>query len=383
MKILLLTTSYPDECGCQNAVFLASQAGALQRKGIETAVLFLDTRSIRRKRPLGFSAYTMNGIPVYRYAVPCGPVQKLIDAAGPRAVLSCYGRVEKTFGRPDIIHAHFYDAAWFAYLLSKKTGIPYAVTEHSSGILKNMLSAAILKRTSESYDHASAVMAVSRPLADAAAKLTKQNVQVVPNCLSEVFTGIAGNEEHTGGDRNFRYIFTGRLTREKGVLRLLQAFAEVHKLLPDTELAAAGDGPMMAELQEERKNLGIEDCVHFMGNVKNEQLPQMYADADCFVLPSEYETFSVACIEAMSCGLPVIATRCGGPEEFVDETNGMLVPVKDAAALADAMKKIRQDSFRYDRGKIEAAAVEKYGGDALARRLTEIYKGILSGESSQ
>lgn len=383
MKILLLTTSYPDECGCQNAVFLASQAEALQRNGIETAVLFLDTRSVRRKRPMGFSAYTMNGIPVYRYAVPCGPVQKLIDAAGPRAVLSCYGRVEKTFGRPDIIHAHFYDAAYFAYLLSKKTGIPYAVTEHSSGILKNMLSDTILKKTSESYDHASAVMAVSRPLADAAAKLTKQNVQIVPNCLSEVFTGTVGTPENAGGNRNFRYVFTGRLIRAKGVVMLLQAFAEVHKMLPDTELTAVGEGPMMAELQEERKSLGIEECVHFMGNVKNEQLPLLYADADCFVLPSEYETFSVACIEAMSCGLPVIATKCGGPEEFVDETNGILIPVKDPAALADAMKRIRQGSSGYDRSRIAAAAMEKYGGNALARRLAEIYKGILTGPASQ
>ena len=98
---------------------------------------------------------------------------------------------------------------------------------------------------------------------------------------------------------------------------------------------------------------------------------------DAFVLASRRETFGVVYIEAMAAGLPVIATRCGGPEDFVTEENGILIPVDDAAALTDAMEHMMLHRREYDSASISADIRRKFAPETIAARLTDIYKTVL------
>ena len=107
---------------------------------------------------------------------------------------------------------------------------------------------------------------------------------------------------------------------------LLHAFAALHG---EPRLIIFGDGPESGALRALCAELGLYSRVSFRGHCPREELAEAYAAADCFVLASRSETFGVAYIEAMAAGLPVIATRCGGPEDFVTEENGILIPVDD------------------------------------------------------
>ena len=96
------------------------------------------------------------------------------------------------------------------------------------------------------------------------------------------------------------------------------------------------------------------------------------------MLASRSETFGVAYIEAMAAGLPVIATRCGGPEDFVTEENGILISVDDVQALTDAMEYMILHRNEYDSTKISENTRRQFAPETIAAQLTEIYKEVLS-----
>jgi glycosyltransferase involved in cell wall biosynthesis len=127
----------------------------------------------------------------------------------------------------------------------------------------------------------------------------------------------------------------GRLAPDKDFITLLRAVALLSR--SDAHLVILGEGPERERLQAAARRLGIETRVAMPGHVKDTSVEILRAR--CFALSSRRETFSLACVEAMAHGLPVVATDCGGPAEIItDAAIGDLVPVGDAAALAKAIE---------------------------------------------
>jgi glycosyltransferase involved in cell wall biosynthesis len=110
------------------------------------------------------------------------------------------------------------------------------------------------------------------------------------------------------------------------------------------ELRLAGEGPERARLEAHARQLGIENAVHFHGWLEHEALPAFLRELDIFILPSLYEGFGVSATEASASELPVVASKVYGiPDVVKDGTTGLLVPPKDAAALADAIGRLVED----------------------------------------
>ncbi|EQD46462.1 Glycosyl transferase, group 1 domain protein, partial [mine drainage metagenome] len=99
-------------------------------------------------------------------------------------------------------------------------------------------------------------------------------------------------------------------------------------------------GTLADDLMRLRSQLGLEERVFFLG--LRADVATVLHNLDLFVLSSRSEGFSIACVEAMACGIPVVATRCGGPEEILDARTGILVPAGNPSALADAVHRIAQ-----------------------------------------
>ena len=151
-------------------------------------------------------------------------------------------------------------------------------------------------------------------------------------------------------------IAMGRFYPQKGFDLLLRAFAELKDQYPDWTVTILGDGPLRPNLEALRDALRLEDRVHLPGRVKHPH--RVLMQADLFVLSSRSEGWPMALAEAMSCGLPVIATdcRCGPREMIQDGVDGVLVPPEDVEGLATAMDQLMSDES--ERKRLASCAVE-------------------------
>jgi glycosyltransferase involved in cell wall biosynthesis len=103
----------------------------------------------------------------------------------------------------------------------------------------------------------------------------------------------------------------------------------------------------------------------------------MMHDADVFVLPSWHDTFGVVYVEAMACGLPIVATRCGGPDSFITDEIGRLVPVKSPILLAEAIGELIDNLECYSRNTIRRIFEENFSDETVVRRLEAVYDQAL------
>lgn len=168
----------------------------------------------------------------------------------------------------------------------------------------------------------------------------------------------------------------GRFAPTKGYTYLVDAFAKVKEQVPNTELLFVGTGAQMDEIKSQTESLGLSGCVHFFG--KRDDVPQVLAAMDVFVLPSLAEGMPYAVMEAMAAGVAIVASAVGGIPELLDNGKcGKLVPSKDAAALGDAMIEFAKMS-RNDREQIIERARERirqhFNQDVVAGLLADIYE---------
>lgn len=163
----------------------------------------------------------------------------------------------------------------------------------------------------------------------------------------------------------------GRLSWEKGHRVLLAAMGRIRGQFPRTTLLLAGDGPLRASLQQLSEDLGCNGAVSFLG--WRNDIPQLLSACDIFVLPSLWDSFPIASLEAMAAARPVVASRTGGiPEAVVHGETGLLVPPGDSNALASSViELLASRSKRLAMGEAGRRRVQREFG--LTRMLSDIY----------
>jgi glycosyltransferase involved in cell wall biosynthesis len=185
--------------------------------------------------------------------------------------------------------------------------------------------------------------------------------------------------------RAVEVVYVGRLSAEKGLPDLLRAWADIrHRVTRPVVLRLIGDGPLAADLRAQARALGVDDVVDFFGFTSN--VPAELAKAQLFVLASPAEGNSNAILEAMSAGLPVVATRVGGAVNQVGrEGERFLVRPGDAKALADALLElIEDDALRCRLGAAMRARVQQvFDINHIAAVYERAYQLIARGECDQ
>jgi glycosyltransferase involved in cell wall biosynthesis len=150
-----------------------------------------------------------------------------------------------------------------------------------------------------------------------------------------------------------RIITIARLVKLKRVDLIIEAVAQV----PDVELVIVGDGPERAALSRLTNELRVNGRVRFTGQVPHSEISDLLTHCHLFVLASTYEGLPHAVLEALSVGLPVVATRAGGtPEVVIDGVNGRLVPSNDRQSLVDALRTLIEDP--HDRARLAEGAAQ-------------------------
>lgn len=374
MYILEVSYGCPSEKYPSNGNFQLDQARALAGCGHKVVFAALDMRSFRRWRRWGLYCHSVDGIPVYEYSFPMGPfadaLRRKLVASGFERLLD---RVAREKGRPDIVHVHFADTAVSIVEACRKRGIPYVVTEHASSIMDDEKAAGQAEMMRYVYENAAAVIAVSPALASQIEKFTGVKAEVVDDIVD---TGIFRLERQEKTD-GFRFVSAGHAEYRKGFDVLVAAFSRVCAVRDDCQLTIMGDGAELENIKRQIAGLGLMDKVCCTGYFRRGEFARKLNESDCFVLASRHETFGVVYAEAMCCGVPVIATRCGGTEGFIGAEDGLMVDVDDVAGLAKTMLSICEDVQKYDKAAIARRAHERFSPDAVGVRIAKVLENAL------
>lgn len=380
MKVLIISRGVPTAKAPLNGIFEWDQALALKNANVDVAFLALDFRKITEKRFWGARRYVRDGISVFELSLPTGVYRRALGLLQ-FWCKQMYKRVEKHWGKPDVLHSHFYFMGAIAAQLPALSGVPLVHTEHSSKLNKPLAAISSLdkKLAQKAFTAASCITTVSTVYADRLFHNFGIKAQVVPNVLALVSPKRSSQLTESPNHRltNFTWVSVGRLIQPKGFDTLLEAFAQTLKEDANQQLQIVGDGPYRGALQTKIQQLHLTDKVKLLGAMPRNKVQECLANAHAFVLLSQSETFGVSYIEAMALGLPVVATCCGGPSDFVNATNGCLVPVGDAAKAADAMCKIKAKYATYQPQQIANEVLQKYAPASVAKQLITQYQMLL------
>ena len=296
--------------------------------------------------------------------------------------------------RLDVVHAHYaIPHAISAYLarqtlLPSATALPHApalvTTLHGTDITLVGSDPSFLPLTRFSIAASDAVTTPSAWLREATyEKLDVPRtvaIEVIPNFVDPVrFAPAQGRPLVRSADHPFVLVHVSNFRPLKRVADVVHLFAAARRLAPATalRLRLVGDGPDRPRIEALVRELALDQHVQFLG--EQVELPAVLRDSDVFVLPSETESFGLAALEAMACGLPVVASRVAGiPEVVADGETGLLAPVGDVAAMAAHVARLVGDAdtlarfSRAARARVEAhfqpqPIVNRY--EALYRRL--------------
>ena len=263
----------------------------------------------------------------------------------------------------------------FLILIAWLAGIPVRVASHQGRILGFPRILEILHAWVVNH-FSCGIIAVSDRVAQECLKegIRPEQVHVVTNGTSlpalENFDRQAYRAQLGLNPQHMLVISVGRLTQQKAHTYLVQAAPAVLARFPQTRFAVAGDGPLHAELQAEIQALGLQDVFTLLG--ARQDVPQLLGAADLFALPSRSEGLPVAMLEAMTMGLPVVATAAQGVDQVLrGGQNGLLVPLEDPQALAQGLCELLGDAQKRERlaetGR--KLVMAEYSLDTMCRRI--------------
>lgn len=373
MNILLLTHSYPDEKNKWRGIFIQEQVTSLSlRHNIIVAYFKVDYSYFAP-----FSDYSFlkkqNG-KVIEYEVTINKSLPVINQL--KYLSNTYRFINNEIlkqNKIDIIHSHLsYPAGFLGTIIQKRKKIPNILTEHS-WISKYFRSWIHKKCVLYALNNSTCILSVSKALKDDIRSFCNRNVIVIPNvidvnkfCIPEAEKRGILNIGILGGMGNFR----------KGLDILLKSVSLLKQM--DILVHIGGDGIYLDLFKKMSIELGVDKRCKFYGEILPSNVLDFYSNLDIYILASRDETFGVVVVEAMSCGLPIIATKCGGPEEIITKETGVLVEKENPEELAKAIVYISDNLELYDKELIRKYALEKYGQETFVKVISNLYNDVLA-----
>lgn len=383
MKVLFVTRGFPSVDDPMAGNYEAVQAKALARKGIDVTVLNYQWKSLshlfRLKKPKCFEEDGVKVIqvemimPVVPYVLNSFEINRWVKK---RALARLYRRYLRHNSKFDVVHAHSAFMAYVSSVLKEKFKVPFVITEHWSKLNYEVIGEEEVKLC-EGYAHADAIITVSSQLADSLKRKFGADSVVIHNMVADRF--FDGELKQRVSDK-IKFVSVGALIPRKGYDILIKAFANAKKNSNCT-LSIVGAGPEEAALRELICEHQLQDKVFLLGGKSPDEIGEIIEDSDCFALTSRRETFGIVYIEAMAKGKPVIATVCGGPESFVNASNGVLIPQEDIAATSDAIDYMVDHIKEFDAQKIRQDCYDSFSEDVIADKIIEVYKKVTSNHS--
>lgn len=301
-----------------------------------------------------------------------------------------------------LIHTNYWLSAWAGLELQKTSGIQLVHTYHSLGAVKYQSLVEIpqvantrLRIEREILERANCVVATSPQEQETLRSLvsTRGQIEVIP-CGTDTtnFRLTSKTQARTKlklDSREKVILYVGRFDERKGIETLVRAFALLKERdLKNIKLMIVGgssanmpDGAERGRIENIVNELGLKDSTIFVGRIGHDVLPLYYTAADVCVIPSHYGPFGLVAIEAMACGVPVVASNVGGLKfTIIPEETGLLVEPKDVEAFAEGIQRILFDDLwvRKMRKQASANVNQRFSWTGVAIQLSELYRHVLA-----
>jgi glycosyltransferase involved in cell wall biosynthesis len=340
----------------------------------------------------GRNTNPLKGIQIYHY--PALNVAEQLGVPYPVVSFHAYKLFRNIIKNCDLVHAHghVYLSSWLAGVVAKQYKKPFIVTQHNTYIdyksvlnmFENLNDFTVGKSVLKKADR---IITVSKETKKYVLRLGADKTKT-----SVMYNGVdintfkpankTENRKQLGLPVNRKIVFSvRRLVYKNGLDTLIESVPLVAKKYPDVLFVVAGKGPNRKLIEDRIQELQIQNNITLAGFVPDELLPTYYGAADMFVLPSASgEGLPLVLLEAMSCGLPVIATTVGGTPEIVQHNKtGILIPPIDPQAIADSIVRLLVDETLCEIvGKHARATVEEqFSWEANVRKLEEIYREFI------
>jgi glycosyltransferase involved in cell wall biosynthesis len=252
---------------------------------------------------------------------------------------------------PDVIHVHWWFPGGLTVWPRLTRGTPFVITSHGTDLFLIDRVPAAARLAGPIFRAAAEVTVISSPLVSRAERLgvPRERISIIPMPIDRAVATAIEVPLSAAAPRD-RLLFVGRLIERKGAAFAIRALAELAERGRPASLVIVGEGPERESLVALAEALGVGDRVEFTGALSPAEVRSHYAEGGIFVMPAvtdwkgEQEGFGMVIVEAMAYGLPVVASRSGGiPDIIRDGENGLLVPERDVAALADAIQRVIDD----------------------------------------
>jgi len=380
LKVLFVTNWYPTREHPVEGVFVQEHAKAVQLYD-DVKVLHCAGPDPSLKRlcrieeetDLGFA----EGIPTLRVWYRRIPIPKIWYSVYFWSIFKTFRHIISEGFRPDIIHAHVYEAGAPSVLIAKLYRIPAVVTEHFTGFPRKLIRGMHTWTAQFAFERADLVMPVSKSLQKAIEEYgINARFEVVPNVVD---TKLFNPGPYPQLDNQLkRLLFVGMLgpSHKKGVPYLLTSLSMLRQLRDDWLLDIVGEGPAREEYERMAEDLGLHDKIVFHGLKTKQEISEFMRQADIFVLPSLWENLPCVLIEAMASGLPIVSTLVGGIPELIDDGIGILIPPGDADKLLHAIVQMMESLNRFDRRAIAQTAIQ-YSPESVGGMIHSIYEDCL------
>jgi glycosyltransferase involved in cell wall biosynthesis len=374
MHVCMITRELPPDSG-GIGYYVYNLSRKLIERGHEVTIITRGTKS-------RFTQEVVEGIRVFKVSFfPIYPFHIWVHGAFVRTLLKSLGP------KLDLVHMHS------PLVPPIKTSLPVITTVHTpSKIDANYheildfysLAERVQSRVfyppleSKLFSISDSITAVSSSVAGELGSygLDVGKIAVVGNGVDEkTFIPI---HHHESAEKYVLY--TGVLRARKGLFDLLECAEYVCRVHPTVHFVICGTGPFFSKMKEEIRRRKLQERIVLQGYVKRDKLVQLYQNATLHVVPSHYEGLPTVLLEAMSCGLPVVATNVGGNSDVISSgKNGFLVPPKSPQELAKViLKLLDDDKLRKEIGKAARKTIEKsYTWDKIADNIQKCYEDML------
>jgi glycosyltransferase involved in cell wall biosynthesis len=378
MHVVVLPSNYANPYNPDKTPFYRDHARLTADRGHQTGLVALVAVSLRKALRQRLWAYGLHqgrdaGITTWVYPYPAPLRSRRLDRAVRRhltkRVATAYTRAH---GVHDLLHAHGAPGAECARWWHQQTGAPFLVTMHSTELYGEGADEAAQKLAPVLAD-AAALVAVSPGYADHLTRLTQRPFRFLPNPVDTDFFRPPASPRPEGTP--FVFASVADLNRRKNHALLIDAFAAWFGGDMGYRLVIGGSGPERPTLERQVDALGLKGQVTFAGQLDRRGVRDLLQASDAFVLPSQLETFGVVLVEALACGIPVVATRSHGPEAIIRGPSLGALADHEPNALGTAMARVAHG--RFDPKVLRAEAVSRYGLATVSDQLESLYQEVL------